>query len=402
MTRGPRSVALLGALYFVQGMPFGFQANALGAYLRVNGASLATVGFASLLAAPWLFKALWAPIVDRTGSARFGRRKSWIVPLQALLALTCIAASFVRLPEQLPVLLGLVLLMNFCAATQDIAVDGLAVQLLGERDLGLGNAAQVVGYKVGMLTGGGLLVWLSGQVGWSGLFWAMAALCLAVMLATLFFQESAAEEAAVAKEPPSFRELGKRLWEAVKSPGTGWLLLFIATYKLGESLADKMYTPFLIDRGHSPADVGLWLGTWGMIASLLGSTLGGVLASRRGLLQSVVLTASVRAVPLALQWAQTADLLPVNASTVIAVNCAEHFFGGALTTCMFALMMSRVDRRIGGTHYTLLASVEVGGKSLTAVSSGLLAQKFGYPPVFLGAVAVTMLFPLLAIPLKRS
>ena len=163
-----------------------------------------------------------------------------------------------------------------------------------------------------------------------------------------------------------------------------------------------MYTPFLIDRGHSPADVGLWLGTWGMIASLLGSTLGGVLASRRGLLQSVVLTASVRAVPLALQWAQTADLLPVNASTVIAVNCAEHFFGGALTTCMFALMMSRVDRRIGGTHYTLLASVEVGGKSLTAVSSGLLAQKFGYPPVFLGAVAVTMLFPLLAIPLKRS
>src|SRR4051812_29539713 len=111
-------------------MPYGFQGVALKAYLRLNGASLSTVGFASLLSAPWLFKALWAPLVDRTGWPRFGRRKSWIVPLQGLLGLTCIGAGLVRPETQLTLLMGLVLLMNFFAATQDIAVDGLAVDLL--------------------------------------------------------------------------------------------------------------------------------------------------------------------------------------------------------------------------------------------------------------------------------
>lgn len=401
MSRPARSIALLGALYFVQGLPFGFQANALGAYLRQAGLSLTGIGFLGLLALPWLLKVLWAPVVDRYGSPRFGRRKSWIVPLQAGLALTCVAASFVDAKEQLYLLLALVLLMNFLAATQDVAVDGLAVQLLGARELGVGNAAQVVGYKVGMLTGGGLLVWLSGEVGWRGLFWGMAALCLAVMTAVLFFEEAPSEGPAATHAPPDFRELSHRLLAAAKSPGTAWLLAFIATYKVGESLADRMYTPFLIDRGNTPAQVGLWLGTWGMLASLLGSAAGGVLASRRGLLESVVLTASVRAFPLAAQWAQTAGLIPVNGATVIAINCAEHFLGGALTTCMFALMMSRVDRRIGGTHFTLFAVVEVAGK-FTAVISGALADAWGYAAVFAIAVAATVAFPALAVPLKRS
>jgi MFS transporter, PAT family, beta-lactamase induction signal transducer AmpG len=393
---------MLSALYFVQGLPFGFQASALGAYLRQDGASRTAIGFLSALSAPWLLKALWAPLVDRYGSVRFGRRKSWIVPLQGLLAVTCFAASAMDFKTQLPMLLALVFLMNLFAATMDIAVDGLAVDILRAEDLGLGNSAQVVGYKIGMLVGGGLLVWLTADLGRAALFWVMGGLCLAVMVATFFFPEvSRAAEGAV-KENPTFAEVWQRVKVAVKSPGSGWLILAMLTYKLGEALADKMYTPFLIDRGNTPADVGLWLGTWGMLASLFGSTVGGIIATRRGLLESVLWTGGVRAFPIALQWAQTAGLLPVNAATVIAVNCTEHFFAGALTTCMFALMMSRVDRRIGGTHYTVLASIEVGGKAVTALSSGVLADKFGYPPVFLGAALVTMAFPLLAVPLKRS
>jgi MFS transporter, PAT family, beta-lactamase induction signal transducer AmpG len=390
---------MLSALYFVQGLPYGFQANALIAYMRQSGLSLSAVGYASALSAPWLLKVLWAPLVDRFGSERFGRRKSWIVPLQGLLALTCFAAGGIQIDTQLNQLLGLVFLMNLFAATMDIAVDGLAVQLLSQGELGLGNSAQVVGYKIGMLTGGGLLVGLSEYLGWSGMFSAMGGLCLAVMVATVFFREAPVGEKGA---PKSFREVWERVGEAARSPGAGWLVVALLTYKLGEALADRMYTPFLVDRGHTPAQLGWWLGTYGMLASLLGSTAGGLIASRRGLLESVTWTAGLRALPLALQWAQTAQLLPVNAATVIAVNCTEHFFAGALTTCMFALMMSRVDRRIGGTHYTVLASIEVGGKAVTAVSSGVLAEKFGYPAVFLGATLVTLAFPLVAIPLRRS
>lgn len=394
-----RKLGLLGALYFVQGMPFGFQANALGAYLRQSGVSLTAVGLSGALALPWMLKALWAPLVDRTGSPRFGRRKSWIVPLQAGLALTCVAAGLVPHQTHLGLLLGLVLVMNLFAATQDIAVDGLAVQLLGPEELGPGNAAQVVGYKVGMLTGGGLLVWASARVGWGGLFLAMAALCAAVLVATLFFDEPPPRGGPQA--PPAFRELWERLLAAARAPGTGWLLAFVATYKLGEAMADRMYAPFLVDHGHSAAQVGAWLGTWGMVASLVGSLGGGLLARRLGLLRGVVVTAFLRVLPLALQWAQAAGLLDTGAATVVAVTCAEHLFGGALTTCMFALMMSKVDPRIGGTHYTLLASVEVAGKSVTGLASGALAQALGYQAVFAAAVAVSLAYPVLALPLRK-
>ena len=130
-----KTIALLLALYFVQGLPFGFQAVALPVYLRQQGASLAEIGLVGVLAAPWMLKMLWAPLVDRYHWPRLGRRRSWILPAQAGLALSCAAAA---------------------------AVGGTNLTLL----LGLGNAAQVVGFKFGMLTGGGLLVWMSQWIGW--------------------------------------------------------------------------------------------------------------------------------------------------------------------------------------------------------------------------------------------
>src|SRR5262249_35098151 len=120
-----RKIALLASLYFAQGLPFGFQVTALPAYLRESGVSLAGLGFAGLLSLPWMGKALWAPLVDR---AR--RRKSWIVPMQALLMVACGLAALVPPSSGLGLLLALVFFMNLFAATQDIAVDGLAVDML--------------------------------------------------------------------------------------------------------------------------------------------------------------------------------------------------------------------------------------------------------------------------------
>ena len=174
MTTRRGRLAILTLLYFVQGLPYGFQATALGVYLREAHVSLTHIGLAGLLAVPWSLKALWAPFVDRHGDGRFGRRKSWIVPMQALLAASMCAAAVLPPDDGLIPLLVLVFLMNLFAATMDIAVDGLAVELLTTSELGTGNAAQVVGYKLGMLTGGGVLVWASGTIGWHGLFYAMA------------------------------------------------------------------------------------------------------------------------------------------------------------------------------------------------------------------------------------
>ncbi len=397
----PRKLAILWALYFVQGLPFGFQATALPVYLRSSGMSLAGIGLATALAIPWMLKIFWAPLVDRYGSERFGRRRSWIVPLQFALAVCCALAAYVHPDEHLTPLLVLVLLMNLCAATMDIAVDGLAVDLLAERELGKGNIAQVVGYKVGMLTGGGLLVWASGRIGWEGLFIAMTLLVGASMAATLGYDERRWTEASAARtrNHPSVGGVLSALKRWLSLPGTGWLLVFIATYKLGENMADTMFKPFLVDAAFGREQIGLWVGTWGMFFSIAGSIAGGYLASRIPLLRAVGITAALRAVPVAGEW--WLSLVTPTAGKVIAVTCAEHFFGGALTTAMFAFMMSRVDRRIGATHYTLLAAIEVWGKQPAAWVSGFITGATSYAFIFGLAFVLSVAYLGLLVPLRR-
>jgi MFS family permease len=392
-------LGLLTALYFVQGMPFGFQATALPVYLRSHGVSVTTIGFLGLLSLPWMLKVLWSPFVDRYHSARFGRRKSWIVPMQAALAATAAAAAFVRIETDLTLLLALVLLFNLFAATQDIAVDGLAVDSLPPEELGLGNAAQVVGYKLGMLTGGGLLVWASQSIGWRGLFLAMAALSLGVMLITLLAREPSPREPSAGRM--GWRAFALQAKQALAAPGTGWLLLFIGTYKLGESMSDVLYKPFLVDAGIRPEQIGLWVGTWGMLASLIGSLAGGVLASRLSLLWALGLSAALRVLPLLGRWWLAA--FGVTLERFAGVTLAEEFFGGALTTVVFTLMMSKVDRRIGASHYTLLASVEVAGKMPGGPVGGLLVGNahWSYAQAFLLGVVLSVAF-LALIPAQRA
>jgi hypothetical protein len=199
-----------------------------------------------------------------------------------------------------------------------------------------------------------------------------------------------------------WREVLQRLKAAMLLPGAGWLLLFIGTYKLGEMMTDVLYKPFLVDAGITAGQIGLWLGTWGITTSLLGSLLGGVLATRMPLLGALTLTASLRILPLVGRWWLASA--GVTEAGFVGVTLAEEFFGGALTTVMFAFMMSRVDRRIGATHYTLLASVEVLGKFPGGPIGGVLAQDYGwsYARVFLLGIVLSVAFLGLLVPLRKS
>lgn len=406
-------LAILAVFYIVQGLPFGFQATALPVYLTASGLSLTKVGFAGALSAPWLLKPLWAPLVDRWGSARFGRRRAWIVPLQAALASTCLAAAFVP-SESLGLLLGLIALTNLFAATMDIAVDGLAIDLLDVEELGWGNIAQVVGYKLGMLLGGGVLVWASQWIGWRGLFLAITGLILIALLITLAWREPVRERASSdASEPIQARlgELLRTLANALARPGGLALLAVAATYKTGESVSDAMFEPFLVRAaGWDVPQVGLIVGTWGMAFSLAGSFLGGALAVRFGVARALVLFALLRTLSLAgVLWlsGQVGPLGPIDPDgfvrSVVLVKGFEEIAGGGLTTAMFAFMMSRVDREIGATHYTLIAGVEVLGKVPGGLSSGVLVDAIGFSWTFAIGLALGLVFlPLLMLLRPRS
>ena len=403
-----RKMALLWTLYFVEGLPFGIQTIALPVFLRVHGLSLTAIGFASALALPWMLKILWAPLVDRYGSRRFGRRRSWIVPLQLALAAAAAAAAALPLDRALAPFLAVLLVMNLIAATLDVAVDGLAVDLLEVSELGRGNVAQVVGYKLGMVAGGGVLLWAGAFVGWSGLFGLMAAAILLAVGVTLGLapRDGGGDEAGEDGEdrgdrrpPPTLPGILSALGRSLAGRRAGWLLLFVGSYKFGESMADTMFKPFLVDAGFAAAEIGAWVGTWGGIASIAGSIAGGWLATRYSFLRAVGIAAVLRLGPVAGEW--WLSLIDPAAAQVIAVTCAENFFGGALTTALFAFMMSRVDRRIGATHFTALATVEVWGKLPAMWISGALTDATSYPALFGLATILSAAFLLLLLPLRE-
>ena len=394
-----RSLVLLFCLYFAQGLPFGFQ-NEISAFLRQAGLSLTKIGFANLLTLPWSIKALWAPLVERYGSERLGRRKTWIVAMQLLLAATCVVTAFFPPSASLQVLACLLLLMNLFSATQDIAVDGLAVDVVKGEDLGLANTAQVVGFKTGMIVGSLLLARAYVRIGWSGILWVIGALIVLIALTVLPLREPPAPpESRVARR--SLGEVLRQMLRTLRTPGALWLVAFVGTYKIGEGMVDAMFKPFLIDHHFTIPQIAQWVGTYGLVASIAGSMLGGYLSFRWPLLVAVGVTGVLRACSMSGEW-YLSQLSPISPAAVILVTTFEHFCGGALTTAMFAFMMSRVDRSVGAAHYTLLACIELVGKTPGRLLAGVLATHLGYSTLFGLGTVLSFLFLLLLIPLGQG
>lgn len=395
-------LVMLFFLYLVQGIPFGLQVTALPVYMRQQGISLELIGYSSALFLPWMLKFFWAPLVDRFGSSRIGRRKSWILPLLALQSIISLVIGTGVGEISLPLLLTGIGLLNFITATQDIAVDGLAVDILSKSSLGYGSAAQVVGFKAGMVISGGVLVWASSLIGWQGLFFSISLLPLVPMLLLLFFKEKSEHE--YEQSTHSVASLFRMALELFSSLKAVPMLLFLLSYKAGETMADIMFKPYLVDSGFTAAQIGLWVGTWGMAFSITGSIVGGILASRLSIRRALFISLSIRVIPLFLQWNLTTHVPGVLEVQIVTI--LEHFGGGVITTAVFAWMMSMVSSKAGATQYTLLASIEVLGKSPAAWLSGVITEWIGYGGTFLTAAVsstlVIVLIPLLGYSPFRS
>jgi MFS transporter, PAT family, beta-lactamase induction signal transducer AmpG len=356
-------LVLLALLYLVEGLPFGLQTQALPLLLRERGVSLAFISLLGVLSLPWLFKPLWAPLVDR-----YGTRRRWILAMLGAMAASCWLGTVTLVPA--------ILCLNVFAATLDIAVDGLAIDLLAQRELGFGNTAQVVGYKAGMLLGGAVL----GSVAAGSRvdpFAIMAAIVGALLLGLAFV---AFPERARPSERDTVKDILQTLGRAIATPTGAWVIACVATYKLGESLVDPMFKLYVRDAGFGIGTVLRWTAVYGMTASIAGSFAGGYLATRLPFRRALFLAAALRLGPLVAQWIIASR--PASADAIVLAIVGENFFGGALTTVMFAFMMSRVDRRIGATHYTVLAAIEVLGKMPASTASGWIAGAFGYAPTF--------------------
>ncbi|CAH1266309.1 MFSD3 [Branchiostoma lanceolatum] len=325
------NIPILTTLYFVQGLPYGIQARFLPIYLRAKSVSLTNLGLIKLLLLPWLLKIVWAPLLDRYSSKR-----TWLLVSMAGLMLASLAGAAID-EEHFLSLCVVVFFMNFFASTQDIAVDGMAVAILSADELGKGNTAQVVGYKLGAIVGGGGLVWLSDYVTWRHLFLVLSVtyfgtivlvLQLSQLQNTYLRKHKASRDHKLKSETENELEPNKNGYiltsrehdhkEMIKktegsdghrkddlrdrnvistdegrkrtaagreedwwmltvwrSPGTRWMIVYCLLYKLGEQGANGMFPLYLVDQGIPKGAVGMWTGVVGQGLSIVGSLLGG-------------------------------------------------------------------------------------------------------------------------------
>lgn len=240
------NVVFLTCLYFIQGLPYGLQSRFLPVYFRSHGMSLTEISLFKLLLTPWMLKAFWAPFVDK-----YGTKKSWLGWSMVGLIFTCLTGACTP-PQNIVPLASVLFLFNLLTSTQDIAVDGIAIHVLSESELGYGNIAQVVGYKLGSIFGGGVLTWLSDYMEWSSLLFSLAvAYVISLMnVAVLVPQTDDGKKESEKKdssEEKNAEKATKKVWilqhytEIFQSPGTLWMIGFVLLYKLGETTNMYLY-----------------------------------------------------------------------------------------------------------------------------------------------------------------
>jgi len=322
---------------------------------------------------------VWAPWVDAVQAPRLGRRRAVIVPLQLATCAILAALALAATPDAMWALAIAVLLVNLCSATQDIATDGLAVEVLDADERGLGNGLQVGGYRIGMILGGGLMLVVFEHAGWVAAFLAMSALLLASTVPIGIHRERPRPAAATGGALAMLRA-------ALARPGMLRWLVVPATFKGGEWFATGMLRPFLTDHGLSKSELGVMLGFAGSGAALLGAAIGGAATRRLGRRRALVLfgalqTLAIGSMALAVEFPSSAMFY--------AVTAAEHLTSAMATAALFTAMMDFCREDEAGTDYTVQASLVVIATGVVAALSGVSAEAIDYAPHFLLGAALS-------------
>lgn len=384
------TVVLLACLYFAQGLPYGFFTQALPVVLRESGFSLTAIGATGVLFAPWALKFLWAPVVDR-----YGTRRRWLLTLQLLSAAVMLILATLVLSTTLTWLFVGVAVVNLLSATQDVATDGLTVRLLGPTERGIGNGIQVGAYRIGMIVGGGALLWLFALSGWRALFVTMAVLivvCTVPVWLSGRIKEDDDDNVAHHPGPADGvgghgRTLALAWWSRLRRPGIIALMLLIAAFKFGNSMASAMVGPFMSDVGLTLEQIAWVKGALASVGALAGAAAGGWLCSRFGRRSALVFGGVTQTAALGLYVAASLDI--GGFGLIVVASLAEHVLGGAATVAVFTLMMDVADRAHAGSDYTLLASSVVLAQGVAGMTAGVVGDLFGYATLFTAGLVLS-------------
>lgn len=383
MSHLTRRYATLLVLYATQYLGVGFITIGLIAILRDGGTSLETLGALTLIGLIWPLKVLWAPVLDRFGSATRGHYRSWLLVLQTGLVLTLLAL----LPFDRPgANLGAVVLVCagyvFLSATQDIAVDAIAVRLLGADERGTGNGVQLAGVSLGTVLGGGVCLVVYDRAGWTAAIALLAVLTAAGLITVWRFREPPRTDPL-----PGTGTAYRALLSVFGQPGCRqWTFAVVTLVYIGSGAAWALVTPALVDAGWTESRIGIVTGVIVSIPAIVAGLVAGGFISRAG--RSPVLVGG--GILLAVT---TLGLLPLLTGrtplggTVLAL-CAFMAAYTAVNVVVYTVNMDYSRPGTAGTDFTVLSAFGLAC-SFVASSIGLTAAAWvGYPPVAVAAIVL--------------
>ena len=399
-------ILLLGA---ISGFPWVLIGSSLSLWLKEEGLSRSTIGWAGLIFAVYAFNYLWAPLIDRLQvpylTKKLGHRRGWIVLMQIAI-LTCLVVwSFINPTENLALLITVGLIIAIASATQDITVDALRIEQIGEHEsksMAAGAAMAVVGWWSGYKLGGVIALFTAEyfeNIGISN-YWQMTFLILGIVvilmnIGLMFVHEQNSTDRQLKQEETDElirSKLGsKNIFSTIAAWISGTLggpiisffrkngfsiavgiLTFVFLFKIGEAFLGRMSVVFYKEMGFSKGDIAIYSKTLGWVTTVIFTLLGGLLAIRSGTIKTMfvagILMATTNLLFSILAISEKSELL--FAFAVIADDIAAAF----ATVAFVAFISLLVDRTYTATQYALLASIGTAGRTIMASSSGALVD----------------------------
>jgi PAT family beta-lactamase induction signal transducer AmpG len=385
-----RRILVMLGLGFSAGAPLPLTGFTLRQWFSESGVTLGAIGLTGLIGLSYALKFLWAPALDRFAPpVALGRRRGWLVVIQGALIAAIAAMAFTdpRANAMQVVVAGV--LVAFLSASQDIVIDALRIEIMPPQMQGAGLAAYIWGYRLALLaTGAGALFVVEGY-GWRAALLAAALLPLVGIAATLAAREGPAP-------PPPPGGLVAAIRHSVIGPfrdfmrRRGWLVIlaFVALFRLGEALAGIMTAPFYRSLGFARTEVAAVSGVFGLVATLAGAGVGGLLVAGIGMGRSLVLTGLLQ------MLSNLMYVLLARAGHDISMLYAqvgiENFTDGLADAAFVAYLSSLTTIAFTATQYALLSSLAALPLRTLGATGGFLAEWLGWERFFLLTTAAAL------------
>lgn len=360
---------------FSSGLPLYILISLLPAWLRSEGVDLKAIGLFSLISLPFTWKFIWAPLFDRY-TLPLGRRRGWLLITQLALLFSIPAFGYLHAQLDIWTIAYLAAVVAFFSASQDIVLDAYRRELLPDIELGLGNVIHVNAYKIAGLVPGSISLILADHLPWDSVFIITALFMLPGLAMTLLVKEPLIKAGApktlkqAVVEP--FHEFISR--KGIRSALT--ILAFIFLYKLGDSMATALATPFYLDMGFSKTEIGLVAKNAGLWASVVGGILGGLWMIQLGINRALWLFGLVQMIAiLGFAWLAVVghDVL------VLALVIGFEAFGVGLGTAAFVAYIAQTTHPLyTATQFALFTSLAAVPRTVANAGTGFMVERMGW------------------------